>query len=159
METITKYEVKEITWRERMFITKRAFVNFDGLKSFFKDTYASLYGTLQRLGVDVNDSPCAIYYSIDETNQVTDVAAAVPVRSVPSGISDMIPVTIPESKVVTATYYGPYDQMTSVYKTMEAYLKEHNLTRAMIIEEYVTDPTIEKDPENWETRIYFILTK
>lgn len=39
METKTKYEVKEITWPEKTFVTKRAKISFDKLPAFFTKTY------------------------------------------------------------------------------------------------------------------------
>lgn len=159
METITKNEVKKITWPEKTFIIKRATVAFDKLQAFFADCYGEMYGTIQRMGIEVNDPPCAIYYSINEATMETDLAAAVPVPTNRPAITEFEDVTIPKSDAIMSTHYGSYDSMGTSYEIMEKYLVDHKLKRDLIVEEYFSDPEIEKDPAKWKTNIYFILKK
>jgi effector-binding domain-containing protein len=157
METLIRYEINQITWPERYFVIKRALVKFDNLPIFFGDSYRHLYCAVENLGLTPIKLPCAFYYSINEGKKETDVAAAIPVKENLSDVKDVDKVVIPPSKVLMTTHYGSYENMTAPYAEMEKFLKEHNLQKALTIEEYFTDPSIEKDPNKWKTNIYFVL--
>lgn len=158
METKVKYDVKKISWPEKTFIIKRETVAFDSLSAFFTKYYGTIYSHLQKAGINPSDPPCAIYYKIDEAKKETELAAAVPVQGKVPDIEGFEKLVIPPSKVITTTYYGPYDEgMKPAYSAMEDYLKQHHLTRELMIEEYLSDPMVEKDPGKWKTNIYFTI--
>jgi effector-binding domain-containing protein len=159
METIIKNEIREITFPETVFLTKRAIIPFDGLSAFFSASYAELYALIQKLGIESTNPPCAIYYAINESAMETDLAAAVPVEGNLPEFKDYDQVLIPESRVVATTHYGSYDDVGGAYEIIENYCAEKNLKRGLIIEEYLTDPSIEKDPTKWITNIYCIINK
>lgn len=157
METIAKNEVKELSWPERTFIAKRDTIAFDKLRDFFGETYGAIYAEIQKLGSETSDPPCAIYYSLDEEKKVTDLAAAVPVQRSTPEVKGFKKITIPKSRVVSTTHIGSYESMMPAYERLEKYLKEHSLKRELIIEEYFSDPEVDKDPSKWKTNIYFIV--
>lgn len=157
METIAKHEVKELNWPERTFITKRDTVSFDQLKDFFGKNYGAIYTEIQKAGFEANEPPCAIYYSVDEVKKVTDLAAAVPVKRSTPELKGFKKTTIPKSRVVSTTHIGSYESMMPAYEALEKYLKEHSLNRELVIEEYFSDPEVEKDPDKWKTNIYFLV--
>jgi effector-binding domain-containing protein len=153
----TTYPIKEITWPERIFLTKKANVSFNNLPAFFGQAYGEIYGALQKLGIQSNEPPCAFYYKIDEINNETEVAAAVPVPQQLPAINHMDTVLIPSSKVLTTTYHGSYENMTPAYKELEEYISANHLAKSLIVEEYLSNPQVEKDPAKWKTNIYFVL--
>jgi len=155
MELTLKNEVKEIEWQSKTFITSRSIQPFDKLSAFFAEKYGALYSTLAKSGIQVNEPPCAFYYSIDEKKMETDLAAAVPVSDTCPEIQGFTKVVIPATKALTITHYGSYDNMTETYGLLEKYLKEHDLEKIWIMEQYLSDPQLEKDPANWKTNIYF----
>jgi effector-binding domain-containing protein len=155
METTSKQEIKDTTWPERTFVIKRAKLAFGELPSFFGESYGQIFGALQAKGVRTSQ-PCAIYYSIDEAKNETDVAAAVPVLGPTADIA-FDKITLPESRVLSTTHYGSYDKMMPAYVALEKYAKEHGLKRELIIEEYFSDPAVEKDPAKWKTDIHFVV--
>ena len=158
METKVKYDVKKISWPEKTFIIKRETVGFDNLPAFFTKYYGAIYGHLQKAGISPSSPPCAIYYKIDEEKKETEVAAAVPAQGNVPDVKGFDKLVIPPSKVITTTYYGPYDEgMIPAYSAMEDYLNANNLTRELMIEEYLSDPMVEKDPDKWKTNIYFVI--
>lgn len=57
------------------------------------------------------------------------------------------------------TYGNLICQHTLRYQTirLERYFKEHNLERTLMVEEYFSDPVLEKDPAEWRTDIHFVL--
>lgn len=157
MKTMIKSEVKEISWPQKTFLTIRTRLPFDKLADFFKESYGKLYSTIALKGISSNEPPCAIYYTIDEVQKQTEFAAAVPVSGSIDEIKDFEKVVIPTSKVITIRHHGSYDNMTSSYALLEKYMTEHGLKRKWIIEEYLSDPAVEKDPANWETNIYYVV--
>ena len=158
MGNTEKYEVREITWPEKLFITKRAIVAFDDLPAFFADNYRSIYDAIQKEGIDAVGPPCAIYYVVNERKKETDVAAAVPVHESIPEFTEFEKVVIPSGKVLTTTYYGPYENMKAPYSKLEKYLKEHAQKKEFTIEEYHSDPSAQEDPAQWKTVIYFVLS-
>lgn len=156
METLT-HTIKETTWPAKTFITKRATLPFDKLSSFFGSSYGALYGAAGKQGLKAAEAPCAIYYSIDEEKQVTEFAAAVPVQGNVPDSAEYEKVSLPASKVITTTHTGPYETMRTTYDAMEKYLKDHKLKRELVIEEYLSDPEVEKDSSKWKTNIYFVV--
>lgn len=157
METITKHEIKETAWPEKTFITKRAKMRIDQLPGFFPGAYGEIYGAIQKSGLQATEPPCAFYYSMDEANKTTDVAAAAPVKGVVPDLPGLERVVLPASKVVTTTHYGPYEKMAEAYGAIQQYLVDHGLKQELVIEEYFSDPQVEKDPEKWKTNIHFLV--
>lgn len=157
MATIEKYHVREIRWPEKVFVTKRDKVSFDDLPTFFKETYGAIYNTIQKLKLTPGGMPCAFYYEIDEVGKVTDVAAAVPVQGVVPALNELMKVVLPPSRVITTTHYGSYESLAPAYAELDNFLKDNSLKKELIIEEYFSDPEVEKDPAKWKTNIYFIV--
>lgn len=157
METAVKYEVKEIVWPQRNFVIKRATVSFKKLSTFFAETYVAIYKAIKTAEKVSNEPPCAIYYSVDEMKMETDVAAAVPVRNIGNEVAGFEELTIPESKALQLTYYGSYQNMRPAYEALDRYVTDHKLQTQLMLEEYFSDPTVEKDPNKWKTNIYFLV--
>lgn len=160
MQTIiplTSHEAKEIAWPARTYVTRRGTISFDKLSEFFTESYAAIYSAINQHDIQVTEPPVAIYYSIDEVEKKTQLAAAIPVPEHAPCIVGFEYVHIPASKAVTITHYGSYDSMSETYAILGKYMAEHKLQQRWMIEEYLSDPKIEKDPTNWKTNIYFVL--
>lgn len=153
----TLYEIKETHWPAKTLIIKREIVAFDKLSDFFARNYGGLYNGLAQKGLSPISSPMAIYYSIDEAGGKTDVAAAVQVAEGTPVIEGYELVFLPATKVLTILYTGPYEKMKLAYDSMEKYLAEHGLKRTMMIEQYLSDPETEKDPNQWRTNIFMLV--
>lgn len=159
METIIKNDVKEIDWPETTFLTIRATLPFDKLTTFFSEKYTSLYNFIGKAGLTAKEPPCAIYYSVDEKNMKTDLAAAIPVTGTVQESGEIVKVVVPASKALAITHYGSYDSMGETYAVLQKHVKDHDLKTKWMIEQYLSDPEIEKDPKTWKTNIYFVLDK
>lgn len=157
MEVLEKYKIKEINWPEKTFIAKRATVGFDKLTEFFTENYDAIYGELGKLGIEPKDAPYAIYHSIDEEKMVTELSAAVSVEGKLPEMKGFEVVKLPPSKIITTTYYGPYEKIAPAYTALEKYLAKHNLKRELMLEQYVSDPMVEKDSSKLRTEIYFVV--
>lgn len=156
-ETKTKPEIKEISWTEKTFLIKRARISFDKLSIFFGEAYGAMYEALKKAGIESKEPPCAIYYSVNEAKNETDLAAAIPVPKSTKEIAGFEMLTIPSSKALKITHYGSYDTMVPSYAELEKHVVDNNLKKEWILEEYLSDPAFEKDPANWRTNIYYLV--
>lgn len=157
MQALTKYEVKEVIWPEKTFITSRAEIPFNELPDFFSEAYKAIYSEIKKQGLRSDGAPCGFYYSWDEKRKTTDVAAAVPVSGEVAYLSGLVKIIIPGSRTLMVTYQGPYQAMQLAYAELNSYLAEHSLQKELIIEEYYSDPQKERDPAKWITNIYYLL--
>lgn len=157
MGTTLSYEVKEVLWPEKTFITKRAIIQFDKLSAFFSKAYGEIYTAIKKTGTESNEPPFAIYFSVNEEKKETDLAAAVPVQRTIQEIEGFQKLTIPQSKALLITYYGSYENMAKAYETLEKYATDLHLRKSWMLEQYFSDPAIEKNPDNWKTDIYMVV--
>jgi effector-binding domain-containing protein len=159
METTTAFKITETTWPEKTFIIKKDRLSFDKLSQFFGPQYAAIYSGLQKLGKASNIPPYAFYYSIDMKNNLTELAAAVEINDPNIILPGFEKVTLPAGKVISTQHVGGYDTIMSSYEAMDKYLKEKGLQKELTIEQYLSDPAMEKDPSKWKTNIFFTIKK
>jgi effector-binding domain-containing protein len=155
--TASAYEVKEFDWTEKNALSIRKVVAFTDLNEFFTTHYPKMSQALAKVGARPG-TPMAVYYDYDEKDMKADVAAAIPFEGRKVSSTEYATLNLPAAKSYTIDYYGDYDKIPTAYETMNDKLtalgKDHP---EMVIEEYVTDPTVEKDTAKWNTRIYFFV--
>lgn len=129
--------------------------------SEFEAKIGAMYGELigylaSNKDVQVSGAPFTMYSKWDEANQFAVFEAGLPVNKEVSGKGSVIFKTIPESRVITATHFGRYDQIEPVYVALEEYMKEFGLQEACCpMEVYINDPSMEPDTAKWQTDVYF----
>lgn len=155
--TTSNFDIKEISWPARTFLTVRKTVTFDKLSAFFAEHYGAMYAALGRAGVNPQEAPFAIYFSIDEKNNQTDLAAAVPVPANIQAIEDYEKYSLPASRVITTLYKGSYENMRPAYTAMDKYLADRGLKCKLMLEQYLSDPVVDKNPDDWKTNIFFVV--
>ncbi len=152
------YDIKEIDWQERFYIGKRATLKFAELPKFFGENYQKIGAYIGKNKVEMQGAPAAIYFKYDEEKGETDFAAVFGIKT-KMETKEFEVFQIPSSKVLLIEYYGAYDKSANAHYAMDAYMKEKGLTQSYVIEEYVTDPMMEKDTAKWLTNIYYVLNK
>ncbi len=153
-----KTGIKMIRWPKKTFITHRETVSFDKLPDFFTRQFNAIYGAIEREGLQVEASPCAIYYNIDEQKKEADLAAAVPVQgTINKEIEGFEKMVIPASNAFKAIHKGSFDTMSPTYEAMEKKLQESGRARRYVIEEFLSDLEVEKNPGQWVTNVYYVL--
>lgn len=157
MEVQTKHHVQKIRWPEKTFLTKRSTITFDKLTSFFTKAYGEIYGSIQNQGLRSTEPPCGIYYQVDEDQHLIDIAAAVAVRGPLEDDDQFQVLTIPQCDALQISCFGTYENMKPAYEALEKYATDQRLETLLIIEQYYSDPGIERDPAKWRTDIYFIV--
>lgn len=150
------YEVKEIQWEERTYCGKKETFGTDKLYPFFAENFPKIFADLTKAKLKPSGSPSAIYFKWDTEKNETECAAVacLPKGTVLKGWEKWV---IPSSKVLHIEYYGAYNKSMGAHNTMMNYMKEKGFEQSMVIEEYVTDPSTEKDTAKWLSNIFYVL--
>jgi effector-binding domain-containing protein len=153
---VSKYQVEEVEYPERIFAAVREVVPMSDMQPFFARAYATIAAEIGKARARMTGSPCAFFYVWDEQHGETETAAAIPVnRVISSEVIQMI--QLPARRAFKVDYYGPYGPASApAHMALDLYLAQHGLEQVSpVIEEYVTDPQTEPDPAKWLTRIYY----
>lgn len=150
------YEVTDIDFPNTLYATIRAKMKFEELPAFFGSSYGKIMSTTGPAGVKPNGPACSIYYMYDEKAGITDVAAALPMDK-EVNLPGINWVKVEGKKAHQIVYFGDYKKMMPAYETMSSYMKSNNLgdEPELVIEQYITDPMMEKDTAKWQTNIIF----
>ncbi|MBA2611019.1 MAG: SRPBCC family protein [Bacteroidetes bacterium] len=154
---MASYEIKEVQWDAKDFIgTKRVKMDGNKLGAFFGEHFPKMWADLEKEKMKSPMSPCGLFYSWDEKTMATECAA---VMCVPKGktVKGWEKYDMPSTKVLSVPYYGAPEKSIEAHYAMDEYIKAHKLDYKFVIEEYVTDPMLEKDTARWLTNIYYIL--
>lgn len=156
VESAAHYDIEEMNWDVKTYYGIKTNTTFDKLSVFFAESYGKIGKAMKKAKVDMVSAPSAIYFSFDEKTMVTDVAA---VMEVPNGtkLDGVEKFEIPAGKVLKIAYYGAYDKSANAHYAMDAFMKAKGMTQSYVLEEYVTDPTVEKDTTKWLTNIYYMI--
>ena len=136
----------------------RSTIKISEMKDFFGKNFNLAMEGAKTAKAEMAGPPSGLYYTWEQEKNMTDVAAAIPIKNdvkVPKGLTLFV---IPASKALTIDYMGGYTGLGSAHGAMAAYIKSNNLTQsAPVIEEYITDHMMEKDSTKWHTKIvYFV---
>lgn len=100
-------------------------------------------------------SPIVIYHFWSDS--IVDVEAGIQLDDSIYSESKRVTLNkIDTGNVVTATHYGAYDRLPETYFSINEWMRRNSVE---IIgapwEVYVTDPSLEPNPDKWKTEIYF----
>ncbi len=155
MSEINKYQVQMIDFRARTYAVIKKQVPTEKIQEFFSQSYGQILEAMTKAKVTMAGVPCGLYYSWDETMNVFDMAAAIPI---PSGkkVGAITTIQLPSTKAYLIDYYGPYEKSENAHYAFDVHFAKNGLKqKAPVIEEYLTDPAQEPDPAKWLTRIYY----
>jgi effector-binding domain-containing protein len=155
--TAANYEVKEIDWADKTFVGKKATLTFEQLSFFFGENFPKIFGELGKAKIQPLMAPSSIFFKYDAQKGEAECAA---VACVPAGtkLKDWETFNVPAGKALHVAYYGGYNNMTAPHAAIDEYMKAHNLTQSVVVEEYASDPGTEKDSTKWLTNIYYVLS-
>ncbi len=152
------FTVKQMDLEEKHYIMNRAEVEMANISQFYAQNLGALFGKAQAAGVEMAGMPSGLFFKWDEGNSKTDMAAAIPLMEAVA-IDGATSYSIPAGKALTIDYYGDYSGSANAHYAMDDYMSDRGLMfDAPCVEEYVTDPSTEKDPSKWLTKIYYYYT-
>lgn len=153
-----KYKVEEIDYPAQKFLTYREEVSFDGMQSFYSKHLGAIYQFIGKSEeMQPAGQPCGIYYTWNESEQITDMAGAVPFTA-QDEVTETGDYTIEEfsGKAYKIAYRGSYDNLGEAHIAMEEYLKSNDISlNNVAMEQYITDPSTQSDTAKWLTNIYY----
>lgn len=117
--------------------------------------YSVIEAEMNELGLSNNQMPPgALYYNNNANNFVFE--CVIPINKMPAKQPRQSKVVILEAtRAVVYNYYGTYDKMSAAYNELKKYLTDHHLEQSGVAREfYLSDPTVEKDPAKWLSKIY-----
>ena len=132
---------------EELTVSAKTIVYFQGSGTWdsafetLVDSFKSVYGFLDRLGVKRAGPSMTIYTSTDDTG--FQYQAAVPIAEVPANVprGDIQVGQSPAGKMLKFVHRGSYDAMDTTYEAITNYLDTKQLeAQDTFMEEYETDP-------------------
>ncbi len=118
---VRQYQIRIEDFTAKDYVLIRQEVKFAAIKDFFTQAYATIGKALSEKKLKPAGGPVGLYFTYDEQNQLTDMAAAVAVKGkVESEEISMF--SIPAGKTYVIDYYGPYEKSANAYKALDLYL-------------------------------------
>jgi effector-binding domain-containing protein len=148
------FTISEQDLAQRIVITVRDTCNAKTISKKLGSIYTKLSDLVKEKKMQVLKPPFAIYHHYAE-NQF-DIEAGFEVNQKTASRDGVNCLVLPAGHAVCAKYYGPYEGTGKAYESLQKYIDEKKYKiAAPPIEEYVTDPTTEKNPSKWLTNIYY----
>lgn len=117
--------------------------------------YGAIESDMNELGLsNMEMPPGAIFYNDNPKNFIFE--CIIPINKMPAKNPKNSTVVILEAtRALVFNYYGPYDKMTNAYAEIKKYMNQNKLEQGGPVREfYLSDPTVEKDPSKWLSKIY-----
>ncbi len=122
------------------------------------ELYGTIYTEIEKQQLQVAGPAFVHYLDYDEATGHSNYRAGFQVNKKGKSSGDVEWVAYPEMKVVQAIHMGPYEEFTSSYDKLDAYISSHGLeVKGQAFEFYVTAMMTESDPSKWQTIIAFPL--
>ncbi|MCC6722922.1 MAG: SRPBCC family protein [Saprospiraceae bacterium] len=156
------FEVKETNFPGATYLGIRQEASFDEAmkQSFFSERIGKVMGLMEKAKLQGAGSPTSVYFLWDEATKKTDMAVAMPIAkgTAIAGDPSIKVFDVPANKALVVDYYGAYEGIGKAHEALTAYVKEKGLKEiAPVLEEYLTDPEVEKDQSKWLTKIYYFV--
>lgn len=121
--------------------------------------YSVLEEEMNAVGAILDGMPGMITYNNDTTNFIFE--CVLPIKEMPKKEPKRCKIVVLEaSNMLIYNYYGPYQKLYTAYNKIRDHIKENALEQSGPMREfYLSDPTLEKDPAKWQTRIMVPVTK
>lgn len=157
------YEVLDSMLAPRLYaFTARQVVKGADIPLFLAKNYGAIGQLFATNKLDFDGAPSGFYWPYDSiSNGKFDMAAAVPFKSklkTPPVLGPTVTVEEMGGRALMIDYYGKYEGTSDAHNAIKSYMESHGLElMPPSIEEYLTDPMVEKDTAKWLTRvIYFV---
>lgn len=154
------YVIETVDRPELVFIGKRnKQVKWNDIGAFYATHLPAAGAALGAAKLEMAGYPSGVMWAWNEKDQTADMMAALPVKGdANTKVEGFETHVIPASKMLKVEYYGDYNKNMPAHEAIDAYIKEKGLTHyGNVIEEYVTDPMVEKDTTKWLTNIYYMV--
>ncbi len=152
---MAQYTITTETLTAQPTLSMRFEVPQDQLAAKFAEVLPAVFGHAMQGDAKPAGMPFARYHGMEGT---MDVEAGVPTAG-PGKASDTINVSsLPGGDAATTVHRGPYDGLGAAHEALIAWAKDNGRTPSGgPWEVYITDPSAQPDPEQWETKVFLPL--
>jgi len=152
-------QVEDVHGTSYAFIKKDNY-NIAEMTAFFEESYPIVYDYLRENDLTPMGPSCAFYYSWDEQNNETTLAAAVPISAESTVYETPIDLGVGQSYMsetaVVCDYEGAYTQSIDVHTAINVWLADNNkMIETPVIEEYIRGPYDTPDSTDYLTRVIY----
>lgn len=153
------YQVNQEVRESINYVTNRDVVPFAQSDKFYTQNLQPLFLKIQKSGVKMEGNSCALVYNYDFANNTLDMATAIPIAE-EVAIEGAGSETLDQGKVLVVDYYGDRQGTMPAHLAIDDYMRDRGLFNEYpVVEEYITDPTEEKDPSKWLTKVIYYLSE
>lgn len=134
----------------------RAEVPMAELRNVFDRGFHAVMEAVQAQGAAITGPPFGFYPRMP--GETIAVIVGFPVAGPIEQRGEVEPFQLPGGRVVTGTHIGPYESLAETYEQLMAWTRAEGLTLAEgMWESYLSDPSVEPDPNTWRTLIVWPL--
>lgn len=157
--TYNGYQVNQEVRESINYVVSRDVVPFAQSDKFYTQNLQPLFLKIQKAGVKMEGNSCALVYNYDFANNTLDMATAIPIQE-EVAIEGAGAETLDQGKVLVVDYYGDRMGTMPAHLAIDDYMRDRGLFNEYpVVEEYITDPTEEKDPSKWLTKVIYYLSE
>lgn len=133
-------------------IVVRGDVTIADLPGFFERAFHEAAEAAGARGVEIVGPPFGFYPEMP--TETVAVEAGFPVSAPVEAYGHAHHIVLPGGRALQAMHVGPFDTMEKSYDQLQSWMAEHDLQPAAAMWEcYLSDPQVERNPANWQTRI------
>jgi predicted transcriptional regulator YdeE len=147
------YSIQETQFAAHTYAGIRKVVKMSEMEKVIGEMYQQAG---KAVGSRIAGPAVGIYYNWDTTKKEMDVYAGFPIAD-DKPVEGMTIVKIPASKAYLVNFTGNYDQLEKIHYQIGAHVAAQNAEVAYTLEEYIKMAPEEKDPNKWETNVFYIV--
>ena len=129
----------------------RTRTSVDRLPEVLGPSWGAIMAVAAAAGAQPTDAPFVAFHNADR--QDLDVEIGFTFARPLTGEGDVQPGDIPAGRAVQCVHVGPFDQLRTTYRAIEAWMAERDLTSAGPAYEYYLDDPAETAPAEVRTRV------
>ena len=156
--TYNGLEVKTVDVPAQTYLGFRKKMPWSEMTGFYAASFPAAFAGAAAQNLEVTGKPFGLFYEWDTVNQMTDMAAVVPLQTAPSVAPEgMTVIQIPGGKAAQIDYYGPYAETGKAHEALEKYVTDRGLKlQNPVTEQYLNDPQEVKDSTEILTRVTYL---
>lgn len=137
------------------YIGVKGTITYEQMESFMAQAYATLNEVvMNEKDLSSAGPPMTVYHDFGLDGGPVELTAAIPVTGNYQATSAVVSGELPAGKVLKVQHFGKYEHIGNAWSTAFSHSRFNKIKpikNAEAYEVYITDPTLEPDPNKWET--------
>lgn len=152
---INSVKVEKLYLEKQWILSLRDTINQLEMSNIHGKMFAQISKFMNENEIKITDAPIVIYHFWSDS--IIDIEAGIPtIDSIEVKDTNIQLNQIAAGNVVTAIHYGPYERLIETYNGINEWMRKNEVVvTGPPWEKYITDPSIEPNPEKWQTAIFF----